>query len=134
MTPAELKTIRESLGLSAQWLADRAGVMQRSVQYWEAGRSRVPEDVADLVLRIDAQFAEATRQELAVVDEQTARQGHPPEVVRLYRYRYDAVLWAARPDMSGLPVTAHAALLARVRLALLARGQAVVIEYATISA
>ena len=71
---------------------------------------------------------------LAVVDEQTARQGHPPEVVRLYRYRDDAALWAARPDMAGLPVTAHAALLARVRLALLDRGQAVVIEYATISA
>jgi hypothetical protein len=30
---------------------------------------------------------------------------------------------------AGLPVTAHAALLARVRLALLARGHAVVIEY-----
>lgn len=38
-------------------------------------------------------------------------------------------LHAARPDMAGLPVTAHAALLARVRLALMARGQAVVIEY-----
>ena len=56
------------------------------------------------------------------------------KVVRLYRYRDDAALHAARPDMDGLPVTAHAALLARVRLALLARGQAVVIEYATISA
>ena len=37
---------------------------------------------------------------------------------------------AIRPDMRGLPVTAHAALLARVRSALLVRGQAVVIEYA----
>ena len=127
MTPAELKTLRESLGLSAQWLADRAGVLQRSVQYWEAGRSRVPDDVAELVLRIDAQFAEATRQSLAVVDDQTARQGQPPENVRLYRYRNDAELWEARPDMAGLPVTAHAALLARVRLA---RGQSVAIEYA----
>lgn len=130
MTPAELKTLRESLGLSAQWLADRSGVLQRSVQYWEAGRSRVPDDVAELILRIDAQFAEATRQALAVVDEQTAAQGHPPETVRLYRYRDDAELWQARPDMRGLPVTAHAALLARVRSALLARGQAVAIEYA----
>lgn len=128
MTPAELKTIRESLGLSAQWLADQAGVLQRSVQYWEAGRSRVPDDVAELLLKLDAQFSEATRQ--AVVDEQTAKQGHPPEVVRLYRYRDDAALWEARPDMDGLPVTAHAALLARVRLALLARGQSVAIEYA----
>ena len=130
MSPAELKTIRESLGLTAQWLADRSGVKLRTVQYWEAGRSRVPEDVAELILRIDAQFTESTRQALAVVDEQTAKQGHPPETVRLYRYRDDAALWAARPDMHGLPVTAHAALLARVRLALLARGQDVVIEYA----
>jgi len=37
---------------------------------------------------------------------------------------------AILPDMRGLPVTAHAALLARVRLELLARGQAVVIDYA----
>lgn len=134
MSPAELKTIRESLGLSAQWLADRAGVLQRSVQYWEAGRSRVPDDVAELILRIDAQFSEATRQALAVLDEQTEKQGRPPEAVRLYRYRNDAELWEARPDMAGLPVTAHAALLARVRLALLDRGQAVTIEYGPISA
>lgn len=130
MTPAELKTLRESLGLTAQWLADRAGVQLRTVQYWEAGRSRVPDDVAELLLKLDAQFAEATRQALAVVDEQTAAQGHPPETVRLYRYRDDAELWDARPDMRRLPVTAHAALLSRVRLALLARGLAVVIEYA----
>lgn len=87
----------------------------------------MPADVAETILRIDAQFAEAVRQVLAVVDEQTAKQGQPPETVLLYRYRDDAELWAARPDMRGLPVTAHAALLARVRLA---RGQAVTIEYA----
>lgn len=130
MTPAELKTLRESLGLTAQWLADRAGVKLRTVQYWEAGRTAVPADVSEMLTRIDAQFTEATRQALAVVDEQTQKQGHPPETVRLYRYRDDAALWQARPDMAGLPVTAHAALLARVRLALLARGQDVVIEYA----
>lgn len=130
MTPAELKTLRESLGLPVQWLAERAGVQRRSVEYWEFGRSRVPDDVAELLLQIDTQFAEATRHALAVVDEQTAKQGHPPETVRLYRYRDDEALWHARPDMRGLPVTAHAALLARVRLELLARGQAVAIEYA----
>ena len=81
----------------------------------------MPDDVAELLLKLDAQFAEATRQALAVVDEQTEKQGQPPETVRLYRYRDDAELWQARPDMRGLPVTAHAALLARVRSALLAR-------------
>ena len=130
MTPAELKTLRESLGLPVQWLAERANVQRRTVEYWEAGRSKVPADVAETILRIDAQFAEATRQALAVVDEQTAKQGQPPETVRLYRYRDDAELWAARPDMRGLPVTAHAALLARVRTALQERRQDVAIEYA----
>ena len=135
MTPAELKTIRESLGLPVQWLADRASVQRRSVEYWEAGRSNVPADVAELLLKLEAQFADATRQALDVVDEKTAQHGgEPPETVRLYRYRDDAALWSARPDMHGLPVTAHAALLARVRLALLARGQSVVIEYAPLSA
>ena len=64
------------------------------------------------------------------MDEQATAQGRPPETVRLYRYRDDVALWAARPDMAGLPITAHAALLARVRLALITRGQTVVIEYA----
>lgn len=130
MTPAELKTLRESLGLPVQWLAEQAGVQRRSVEYWESGRSRVPDDVAERLLALDQQFAEATRQALAVVDEQTAAQGQAPRTVYLYRYRDEAALWAARPDMQGLPVTAHAALLARVRLALLASGQAVAIEYA----
>ena len=130
MTSAELKTLRESLGLPVQWLAERANVQRRTVEYWEAGRSKVPDDVAELLLKLDAQFAEATRQALAVVDEQTAKQGQPPETVRLYRYRDDAALWEARPDMRDLPVTAHAALLARVRIALQDRGQSVAIEYA----
>lgn len=130
MTPAELKTLRESLGLPVQWLAERVGVQRRSVEYWESGRSRVPDDVATLLLQLDAQFAESTRQALAVVADQTATHGAPPETVHLYRYRDEAALWAARPDMQGLPVTAHAALLARVRVALLALGQRVSIEYA----
>jgi hypothetical protein len=75
-------------------------------------------------------MARSQRQALYVANEQALKQGQPPETVRLYRYRDDAALWAARPDMDDLPVTAHAALLARVRLALLDRGQAVVIEYA----
>ena len=107
MTPAELKTMRESLGLPVQWLAERANVQRRTVEYWEAGRSKVPNDVSDLLLQIDTQFAEATRQALAAVGEQTAVQGHPPETVRLYRYRDDAELWQARPDLRGLPATAH---------------------------
>jgi DNA-binding transcriptional regulator YiaG len=34
MTPADFKTLRESLGLSARWLADRLSVDQRTVRRW----------------------------------------------------------------------------------------------------
>ena len=50
MTPAELKTIREACGLSQAWLAQRAQVNERTVRYWESGKSTVPDDVATLVL------------------------------------------------------------------------------------
>lgn len=45
MTPAELKSTREALGLSSQWLADRWGVALYSVQRWERGRT-LPEELA----------------------------------------------------------------------------------------
>ena len=47
MTPAEFKTLRSSLGLSAAKLAEALGVCERSIWYWEAGRA-VPEPVARL--------------------------------------------------------------------------------------
>ena len=45
MTPAELKSTREALGLSSHWLADRWGVALYSVQRWERGRT-LPEELA----------------------------------------------------------------------------------------
>jgi DNA-binding transcriptional regulator YiaG len=50
MTSQELKALRESLGLSQQWLADQAGVQKRTVAYWESGRNQVPKDVAEIIL------------------------------------------------------------------------------------
>jgi len=53
-----------------------------------------------------------------------------PQDVTLYRYDTDAELWERRPDMAGLPVTCHAALLARARRLLSAAGFRVVIAWA----
>lgn len=50
MTSAQLKALRESLGLSQQWLADQSNVQKRTVAYWESGRNQVPEDVSDIIL------------------------------------------------------------------------------------
>lgn len=113
MTGAELKTIRESLGLPLQWVADQAGVQLRSAQYWESGQRSVPEDVADMVRRIDRaiwhRVAEAVGQISAAADEV----GNLPEQIDLLRYRTDADLWRYQPDFAPLPATCHGMMLAR---------------------
>ena len=130
MTGAELKTLRESLGLSVAWLAVQAGVQERTVRYWESGRVAVPVDVAGLIARIEASTGEHVAQALAVVAETTADQGAAPESVDLRRYGTDDELWRAHPGLRPLPATWHAATLARVRRALAEQGVPARIEYA----
>lgn len=45
MTPAELRMVREYLGLSQQWVLDRLGVHQRTIRHWESGRNHIPDGV-----------------------------------------------------------------------------------------
>lgn len=54
MTGADLKTLRESLNLSAQELADILDIKaERSVRRWEDGSRAVPDDVAETVLELE---------------------------------------------------------------------------------
>ena len=129
MTPAELKTLREACGLPQSWLAHQAQVNERTVRYWESGKSSVPDDVAALISRIDAQLDTAARGVLEQAQALTTTHG-APQTITLYRYDTDAELWERRPDMAGLPVTCHAALLARARRLLSAAGFRVVIAWA----
>ena len=129
MTPAELKTLREACGLPQSWLAHQAQVNERTVRYWESGKSSVPNDVAALIARIDAQLDTAARGALDQAQALATAHGAPQEVT-LYRYDTDAELWERRPDMAGLPVTCHAALLARARRLLRTADFAVVIAWA----
>jgi len=128
MTPAELKTIRESLGLTAQWIADHAGVKLRTAQYWEAGRMAVPDDVVAMLGRIDQMLNSTVEQAVTHIDDMSDQHSEPSDVV-LLRYRTDADLWRFRPDMKSLPTTTHAAMLARLRRALWRRGIKTNIEY-----
>lgn len=45
MTDAELKVVREFLGLSLAWLADHLAVSLRTVQHWEQGKYAIPDGV-----------------------------------------------------------------------------------------
>lgn len=70
MTPADFKTLRESLGLSAQWIADAVHVDQRTVRRWEDGAIPLRSDVVELVSRLHSQMSIAIDSELErILDE-----------------------------------------------------------------
>lgn len=116
MTGAELRTLRDSLGLSAEQVAGMAGVKGRTVQRWEVDDWPVPQDVAELLQRLDALLERAV---LGAVDGlQAAQEGRgAPQEVLLLRYRSAEDLARYRPDMAELPPAVHGALVDRVRLA-----------------
>lgn len=49
MSAAELRVIRERLGLTPEWCAHALGVAERSFTRWEAGANSVPDGVAETV-------------------------------------------------------------------------------------
>ena len=58
MTPAENKALRESMGLTLKWLANRWGVTVQSVKRWEGSRTPPPQiakDMLDLKRKFDAE-------------------------------------------------------------------------------
>lgn len=133
MFPAEFKTVSESLGLTAQWLANRFQVNLRTIQHWQSGdRANPPDAVCAELLDLDRQVDEAVERAFAAtqefVAETTIKFGEPEEVV-LYRFRTEGLLWSHHPEMDGVPITCHAAMLARLRRKLTEHGIAVVIDY-----
>lgn len=58
MTAAELRVVREYLGLTTRWLADHLGVAERSVHRWESGEWPVPGGVSVEVERLEAATAD----------------------------------------------------------------------------
>lgn len=122
MTGAELKTRREAMGLTVQWLAADRGVEERTLRYWESdkeGKGRVPADVYARIVQLETLQARLVDQALAVILPAIEQAGQiPEEPVVLTRYRTEDDLWRYRPDMKGLPATFHAAALNLIRRAL----------------
>jgi hypothetical protein len=124
MTPAELRTLRERLGLSGEALGallERA-VTDRTVRRWEAGALPIPADAAATVLRLDALYERAVREALGRLAAARAEHGGDPEVVHLVRYWSPEDLARAHPDLAPLGPAGHAALVGRVREALVREG------------
>ncbi|MFC5281623.1 helix-turn-helix domain-containing protein [Arcanobacterium canis] len=53
MSALEFAAVRHNLGLSFEELAHILGVTLRSVQYWESGRSKVPQGIIEALDRLD---------------------------------------------------------------------------------
>ena len=107
MTGAELKTLRETLGLPVSWLADQAQVRQRSVNYWESGRFSVPEGIATMILDVETRLRRKYCELMVYVEN-----GSPC----LVRYRTHNEMLAYEPDLGSLPASAYAAMLGWIRL------------------
>lgn len=105
MTDAELKVIREYLGLTTRWLADHLGVAERTVHRWESGASPIPDGVRLEVERLEV--ATATAVGAAV---EACMDLPDPAVVT---YRTDEEYRARHPEPTW-PASWHRAVVARV--------------------
>ena len=116
MTDAEFLTMREALAVPAQWMADALGVSLRSVQFWEVGRSAVPDRAAELLASIDAAIELAA----GVLLDQARRSG--ASSFELVRYRSDGDLADNYPALAEYPNKVQGVMLARVARALASEG------------
>lgn len=105
MSGAELRCLREWLGLTTRWLADHLDVAERSVHRWESDVQPVPAGVASEALRL----SEVTYDVLNGIANGLLDLPEP-EVVT---YRSDADYRAHHPNLDW-PASWHRALCARL--------------------
>ena len=108
MTAAEFKIMRERLGVSGRWLADKVGVQDRQVRRWESGVAPVPADVVALIQSMDAA---AASQAAGIMAEWQS--GNPERIIS---YRNDGEYWASddQAKQRGEPASYYRAVLGRV--------------------
>ena len=105
MSGAELRCLREWLGLTTRWLADHLDVAERSVHRWESGAYPVPAGVASDVLRL----SEVAYDVLNGIVDRLLDLPDPGVVT----YRSDADYRAHHPEQDW-PASWHRALCARL--------------------
>lgn len=105
MTAAEFRCLREWLGLTTTWTAQRLGVAERTVHRWEAGVMRVPAGVSDAMLAL----SEQTYDVMNAAVEQLLDTTDPA----IETYRTDADFREHQPQ-ADWPASWHRALAARV--------------------
>jgi len=105
MTPAELRVVREYLGLTPEWLAEHLNVSARTVRHWEAGKYAIPDGV-----RLEMEDLERRTGEFVAGVVDKLMDLPDPGV---FTYRSDAEYHAANPGV-GFPASWHRAVVARI--------------------
>ena len=112
MAPIELKSRREALGLSQSRLADLLDVKQNTVAQWESGVRGIPFGVSQELDAIEDRVEQVIDNAAEVIASAEAS-GIP---LVLFAYGDDAALWAAIPELAGLPAVCHRIAMARARV------------------
>lgn len=122
MNGAELRTVRESMGLSMEWLAQRLpnpvlgrmGISVKTLRRWERDNQDIPGDVAEHLNELMGLFVGLVDRELDKADN-ALRSGAQ---VILERYSRDSEMVTRNVSLAGFPAAFHAAalFLARERL------------------
>lgn len=110
MSDAELRVLRESLGLTGDWLAAHLGVSPRTVRHWEQGKYTVPRGVAKTLRGLEEETAALVKETAAELLEEYKTNPEPPQMVV---YRTDEDYLASDPE----PVRTaswHRAMVARI--------------------
>lgn len=105
MTDAELRVVREWLGLTTRWLAEHLGFAERTVHRWESGTSVIPDGV-----RLAVEQLEATTAVVVGAAVQACNDARDPTILT---YRTDQEYRAHHPEQSW-PASWHRAVVARV--------------------
>ena len=105
MTSAELRVVREYLGLTPEWLAEHLNVSARTVRHWEAGKYAIPDGV-----RLEMEDLERRTGEFVAGVVGKLMDLPDPGVLT---YRSDAEYRAANPDVE-FPASWHRAVVARI--------------------
>ncbi|ENZ77983.1 MULTISPECIES: helix-turn-helix domain-containing protein [Ralstonia] len=128
MSPAELRTFRESLGLSIPWMANNFNVPLERVTGWEIGRCPLPEGVTEALVRIDLLIETTVESRVAALLAARDR-GELPGAAVLLRFWNDEDLWRFYPELQPLSSAAYGTLLTRLSRELRARGIESCMEY-----
>lgn len=113
ITAAELRVIREGLGLSSGDLAAFLRIDRRTITRWEAGDTSqpgalIPPAVAERINRLQAETTQLIDGEI------NRRSTRPDAEAPLVTFRNDAQFWEHHPERRPLPASWHRALCYRI--------------------